>query len=204
MLADARQLHGKFWYVVALGAVFTLARFSDAFLILRAHDVGLGIGYVPAIMVVMNIVYAAFAYPAGAAADRIAPDTLLVFGLLMLIIADVILAIAAVPAAVFLGSAFWGLHMAFTQGLLFNIHSQTWDKGLLAKLVADAAPVELRGTAFGIFSLVTGGAILLASVIAGGLWNVFGAPATFTAGAVFAVLAATGVLLYHPDGRISK
>lgn len=183
-LAGTRLLHGKFWYVVAIGAVFTLARFSEAFLILRAHDAGLGIGYVPAIMVVMNVVYSLFAYPAGAAADRIAPGTLLVFGLLMLIVADVFLALADDPALVFLGSAFWGLHMAYSQGLL-------------AKLVADTAPAGLRGTAFGVFNLVTGGATLMASVIAGELWNVFGAPATFFTGAVFAALAAAGMLLYR-------
>ena len=185
-MSDARQLHGKFWYVVVLGAVFTLARFSEAFLILRALDVGLSARYVPAIMVVMNIAYSLFAFPAGAVADRIAPRTLLVFGLLMLIVADIILAIAAS-----LGSAFWGLHMAFSQGLL-------------AKLVADTVPAELRGTAFGIFNLVSGGAVLMASIIAGELWNVFGASATFTAGAVFAAFAVMGMLFYQLDMSITS
>jgi len=178
----------RYWLIVALGAVFTLARFSEAFLILRAQDVGLAIGYVPVIMIVMNVVYALFAYPAGAAADRLSARTLLVFGLGVLIAADVVLALAASPGIAFLGAAFWGLHMALTQGLL-------------SKLVADTAPAELRGTAFGIFNLVSGGALLLASVIAGSLWSVFGASATFIAGALFAALAAMGLLLYRPKAR---
>jgi len=187
-LAEARHLSLRYWHIVALGAVFTLARFSEAFLILRAQDVGLAVGYVPVIMIVMNIVYALFAYPAGAAADRLSARTLLVFGLGVLIAADVVLALAAAPLVAFLGAAFWGLHMALTQGLL-------------SKLVADTAPAELRGTAFGIFNLVSGCALLLASVIAGSLWSVFGAAATFTAGASFAALAAMGLLFYRPKAR---
>jgi MFS family permease len=187
-LTHAKCLPLRYWLVVALGAVFTLARFSEAFLILRAQDVGLAIGYVPAIMIVMNIVYSIFAYPAGAASDRFSARTLLVFGLGVLVAADVILAIAASPGIAFLGSAFWGLHMAFTQGLL-------------SKLVADTTPAGLRGTAFGIFNLVSGGALLLASVIAGSLWSAFGASATFIAGASFAALAAMGLLLYRPISR---
>jgi len=186
--ADAKSLSLRYWLIVALGAVFTLARFSEAFLILRAQDVGLAVGYVPVIMIVMNVVYALFAYPAGAAADRLSARTLLVFGLVVLIAADVVLALAASPGIAFLGAAFWGLHMALTQGLL-------------SKLVADTAPAELRGTAFGIFNLVSGGALLLASVIAGLLWSVFGASATFIAGASFAALAAMGLLLYRPKAR---
>ena len=185
-LRDAKRLPLRYWLVVMLGAVFTLARFSEAFLILRAQDVGLAIAYVPAIMIVMNIVYALFAYPAGVAADRLSSRKLLVFGLGLLVIADVLLALAVSPSLAFLGVAFWGLHMAFTQGLL-------------SKLVADTAPSELRGTAFGVFNLVSSGALLLASVIAGSLWTIFGASATFTAGATFAVLAAIGLIFYRPE-----
>jgi predicted MFS family arabinose efflux permease len=183
--ADARHLSLRYWLIVALGAVFTLARFSEAFLILRAQDVGLAVGYVPFIMIVMNIVYATFAYPAGAAADRLSARTLLMFGLGVLIVADAVLAMASSPGIAFLGAAFWGLHMALTQGLL-------------SKLVADTAPATLRGTAFGIFNLVSGGALLLASVIAGLLWSMYGASSTFIAGALFAAFAAMGLLLYHP------
>jgi len=186
--ADVKRLPIRYWLIVSLGAVFTLARFSEAFLILRAQDVGLAIGYVPAVLIVMNIFYSVFAYPAGIAADRLSARTLLVFGLGMLIVADVILAIASSPWVAFLGTAFWGLHMAFTQGLL-------------SKLVADTAPAELRGTAFGIFNLITGVSILFASVIAGSLWSIFGALATFIAGASFATLAAMGLLLYRPNVR---
>ena len=183
-LNNAKRLRLRYWLVVALGAVFTLARFSEAFLILRAQDVGLAIGYVPVIMIVMNVVYSIFAYPAGAAADRISARTLLLMGLGILVIADIVLAIAASPGIALLGSAFWGLHMALTQGLL-------------SKLVADTAPADLRGTAFGIFNLFSGGALLLASIIAGSLWSTFGASATFIAGASFAALAAIGLLLYR-------
>jgi MFS family permease len=182
---DIARLPMKYWLVVGLGAIFTLARFSEAFLILRAQDVGLAIGYVPLVMIVMNIVYSIFAYPAGAAADRFSARALLFFGLGVLVAADLVLAMAATPGIAFIGSALWGLHMAFTQGLL-------------AKLVADTAPSDLRGTAFGAFNLVSGIALLTASVIAGSLWTAFGAPATFLAGASFAALAATGLLLYRP------
>jgi len=187
-VADVRRLPLRYWLVVALGVVFTLARFSEAFLILRAQDLGLEISYVPGIMVVMNIVYAGFAYPAGAAADRVSARTLLVFGLGILVAADLVLAMASSPWIAFFGAGLWGLHLALTQGLL-------------AKLVADTAAVQLRGTAFGIFNLMSGGALLLASVIAGALWSRLGAPATFMAGATFALLAAAGLLLYRPAGK---
>ena len=185
---NAKRLRLRYWLVVGFGAVFTLARFSEAFLILRAQDVGLAIGYVPVIMIVMNVVYSIFAYPAGAAADRFSASTLLLCGLGILVTADIVLAIATSPGIALLGSAFWGLHMAFTQGLL-------------SKLVADTSPADLRGTAFGIFNLVSGGALLLASVIAGSLWSMFGASATFIAGASFAALAAMGLLLYRSNVR---
>ena len=181
-LADARHLPLRYWLVVLLGAVFTLARFSEAFLVLRAQDVGLGLAYVPLVMIVMNVLYAAAAYPAGAAADRVRPRALLLIGLAVLIAADVLLALAGSPLLVFAGAALWGLHMAFTQGLL-------------SKLVSDTAPADLRGTGFGIFNLVSGGALLAASVIAGKLWSVVGASATFLAGAVFAAVASIGLVV---------
>jgi MFS family permease len=172
---DARRLPMRYWLVVLLGVVFTLARFSEAFLLLRAEDVGLGLALVPVVMIVMNLFYAAASYPAGAAADRVDHRGLLLIGLILLVAADLVLAAADSPTVVFAGAALWGLHMAFTQGLL-------------AKLVADSTPMELLGTGFGIFNLATGGALLLASVIAGTLWNLYGASATFAAGAVFAIV----------------
>jgi MFS family permease len=179
-MADAGRLPLRYWLVVLVGAVFTLARFSEAFLVLRAQGLGLALGLVPMVFVVMNVIYAAVAYPAGAAADRFSARGLLIFGLAMLVAADIVLAAAASPVLVLAGAALWGVHMGLTQGLL-------------SKLVADNAPAELLGTAFGLFNLVSGGALLLASVIAGGLWASFGAPATFAAGAVFAALAALGL-----------
>jgi MFS family permease len=183
LLTDAKRLPLRYWLIVLLGAVFTLARFSEAFLVLRAQEVGLALGYVPMVLIAMNLVYAAVAYPAGIAADGFNRRTLLVVGLAMLVAADIVLAAAASPLAVFIGAALWGLHMGLTQGLF-------------AKLVADTAPAELRGTAFGIFNVAGGCALLLASVIAGTLWSTFGAPATFLAGAAFAILALLGLLAY--------
>lgn len=180
---DMAQLSPRFWAVVILGAVFTLARFSEAFLLLRAQDVGLEVQYVPVVMIVMNVVYALFAYPAGLIADRFSMRWLLIFGLGVLVLADLLLALAAGVAMVLGGAVFWGLHMAFTQGLL-------------AKMVVDSAPNRLRGTAFGVFHLVSGGALLLASVIAGLLWSRWGAQATFFAGALFALIAAVGLWFY--------
>lgn len=179
-LADARKLPLRYWLVVLLGAVFTLARFSEAFLVLRAQGVGLALALVPAVMIAMNVVYAAIAFPAGAAADRLGTRGLLTGGLAVLVVADVVLAAFASPWAVLGGAALWGVHMGLTQGLL-------------SKLVADTAPEDLLGTGFGVFNLVSGVALLLASVIAGALWSGFGAQATFLAGAVFAGVAAAGV-----------
>ncbi|MGD9984538.1 MAG: MFS transporter [Porticoccaceae bacterium] len=188
-LRDAWRLPQRFWQVVLLGAVFTLARFSEAFLVLRAQSVGFELMLIPLVMVVMNVFYALCAYPAGAAADRHRPRTLLLLGLMVLIASDLLLAVAAGPVLVLVGAALWGIHMALTQGLL-------------AKLIADTAPVRLRGTAFGIFNLVSGGALLAASAIAGVLWSALGAPATFVAGAAFAGIAAAGLLAYRaaPSG----
>jgi MFS family permease len=182
--AHTRELPPRYWMIVALGATFTLARFSEAFLILRAQDVGLAIGLVPSVMAVMNVVYAATAYPAGVLADRIDKRTLLTIGLLVLIAADIVLAFARSPLIVFAGAACWGAHMGLTQGLFL-------------KLVADASPAPLRGTAFGIFNLIGAGALLIASVVAGWLWNSLGPSATFFAGATFACVALTGMLLYR-------
>ena len=180
-----------YWFIVALGAVFTLARFSEAFLILRASDLGVSLGYVPVIMIIMNIIYSVFAYPAGAAADRFSARIILLSGLTILIVADIILALAQSPSGSFIGAAFWGLHMAFTQGLF-------------SKLIADAAPVNLRGTAFGVFNLVSGIALFLASFIAGSLWSAYGAKATFIAGALFAFLAIIGLLFFSFEPGSNK
>lgn len=188
-MADARRLPRAYWLIVVLGGLFTLARFSEAFLVLRAQNVGLALTYVPLVMIVMNVLYAGAAYPAGAAADRMSPRTLLCVGLVLLVVADVVLAAATTAPVVFAGAALWGLHMAFTQGLL-------------SKLVADTVPKALLGTGFGLFNLVSGVALLLASVVAGSLWSALGPSATFLAGAAIAAVATVGVLAAVPtSGR---
>jgi MFS family permease len=175
-LADARRLGRRYAIVVGIAAILTLARFSEAFLVLRARDVGLPAAMAPSVMVVMSIVYAAVAYPAGSAADRGHGPRLLSAGLLALIASDLVLANAVGGASVFAGAALWGLHMGLTQGLL-------------AALVAASAPADLRGTAFGVFNLVCGIALLLASVLAGWLWDTFGPALTFYAGAAITLIA---------------
>jgi MFS family permease len=188
---DAKQLPLRYWLIVLLGCVFTLGRFSEAFLVLRAQNVGLAVRYVPIVLITMNVAYTATAYPAGVAADQLSQRTLLIVGLSMLVAADLILAAAASPLLSFIGAALWGMHMGLTQGLF-------------AKLVADSAPVELRGTGFGIFNLVGGGAVLLASIVAGALWTAFGAPATFLTGAAFAMLAVLGLIAYRRKPRATQ
>jgi MFS family permease len=166
----------EYWWIVAAGGIFTLARFSEAFLILRAQQLGLADTFAPLVLVVMNVVYAASAYPFGRLADRVSHGKLLAAGLAVLIVSDIVLAQARGLAAVTAGVVLWGLHMGMTQGLL-------------ATMVAGAAPVRLRGTAFGFFNLVSGAAMLVASVLAGLLWDQVGAGVTFYAGAAFSVLA---------------
>ncbi|MFC0397390.1 MFS transporter [Paraburkholderia rhizosphaerae] len=169
-----RAFSGRYWLVVATGATFTLARFSEAFLVLRTQQTGLDLAWIPASMVVMSAAYALSAYPAGRLADRIDPRALLACGLGLLVAADLLLAARPTLFTVFAGVAVWGLHMGFTQGIL-------------AAMVADASPSTLRGTAFGVFNLVAGLCMLLASAIAGWLWDRHGASVTFLAGAALAV-----------------
>jgi len=181
-LPELQRLGPAFWWVVALAAVFTLARFSEAFLILRAQTGGLPIMWLPAVLVIMNVVYAASAYPTGLLADRVDRPLILGAGLLVLVAADLVLASSSTLTGVILGVALWGLHMGLTQGLV-------------ATLVAEAAPPELRGTAFGMLNLVIGLTSLAASVIAGALWKFHGPSDTFLAGAGFAGAAFLGLLL---------
>lgn len=179
------RLPGAFWWVVGVASIFTLARFSEAFLILKAQAVGLPIALVPAIMVVMNVVYAACSYPVGVLSDGPkGRGRLLVIGLLLLVAADIVLGLASSVWLVGVGVVFWGLHMGFTQGLL-------------AALVADTAPPDLRGTAFGMFNLVTGIALLLASALAGFLWQVYGPSVTFFVGAAMTGLSLLGFWMVH-------
>ncbi|MBI2572010.1 MAG: MFS transporter [Candidatus Schekmanbacteria bacterium] len=179
--AEVRRLPGAFWRVIGLAASFSLARFGEAFLVLRGADVGLSLRFVPLALVVMNVVYAAVAYPAGRASDRLERRVLLLSGLAALIAADGALAAANGTATFLLGAALWGLQMGLTQGLI-------------AKLVAEAAPGDLRGTAFGILNLVSGAALLASSTAAGAIWSIYGPAATFLWGALPALLACGLVL----------
>ncbi len=167
--------------VIAVGALFTLARFSEAFLLLRAQSIGLPFVLVPMVLVVMNVAYTLSAYPVGAVSDRMDRVSLLILGLFLLLVADVVLALTSGIGGLATGVLLWGLHMGFTQGLF-------------AALIADTAPPELRGTAFGMFNLITGLALLLANVIAGGFWGALGPQGTFLAGAAFTVLTLVGLL----------
>lgn len=190
---DVRRLDRRFYVVTAIASMLTLARFSEAFLILRGQDVGMGETGAPWVMVTMSIVYAAFAYPAGRALDRGHGHALLSGGLIALIASDLVLALAHGAPGVLGGAGLWGLHMALTQGLL-------------AALVAATAPADLRGTAFGVFNLASGVALLVASALAGALWQAIGPSATFLAGAAFTVVALVALAFYrtrspHLDAR---
>ncbi len=174
--ASLRRLGGAYWWVVGVGGLFTLARFSEAFLVLRAQQSGIALALVPLVMVAMNLVYALAAYPFGRLSDRVSHAGLLAGGLLVLVTADLVLAASDHWGALLAGVALWGIHLGITQGLL-------------ATMVAATAPADLRGTAFGFFNLVSGVAMLLASLCAGLLWDRFGAEFTFYAGAAFSLVA---------------
>ena len=183
--ANLARLGTGYWWVVVIGAVFTLARFSEAFLVLRAQQIGIPIALVPLVMVAMNVIYAASAYPFGKLSDAMSHRKLLGLGVLVLAAADLVLASGAHSALLFVGVALWGVHMGMTQGLL-------------ATMVADTAPPELRGTAYGLFNLVSGLAMLAASLLAGIVWDRFGSSWTFYVGAGFCA-AALFTLAWQPS-----
>jgi len=179
---NLKRLGPAYWWVVGIGAAFTLARFSEAFLILRAEQTGVSVALVPLVMVAMNVVYAGCAYPFGWLSDRVSHAKLLALGLVVLIIGDLVLAMGNQGVNLLAGMALWGIHMGMTQGLL-------------ATMVAATAPADLRGTAYGFFNLLSGVALLASSALAGWLWDTHGAESTFYAGAVFAGLAMVGLAL---------
>ncbi len=179
--ASLQRLPRAYWWVVGVGAVFTLARFSEAFLVLRAEQVGIALALVPLVMVAMNAVFAVTAYPFGKLSDRVSHRRLLLAGLAVLVLADVVLAASTHWTGLLLGVALWGVHMGMTQGLL-------------AAMVADTAPADLRGTAYGFFNLMSGLAMLAASVVAGLLWQYWGPAWTFGAGAMFSAVAMAALL----------
>ncbi len=180
--SDLKTLGAAYWIVVGIGAVLTLARFSEAFLILRAQSAGLALALAPLVLVIMNIVYSLSAYPLGSLSDRVDRKLMLAIGFATLTISDLVLAVASTLPVVMAGVALWGLHMGMTQGLL-------------AALVSDEAPTNLRATSFGVFNFVSGVALLLASLIAGALWEMVGPYATFMAGAAFTVIGLVGTLV---------
>jgi len=186
--AEVKDFPWAYWAVVAIAMLMTLARFSEGFLLLRAQSVGLEAALVPLVFVAMNIVYAGSSYPVGRLSDRLGRRGLLLGGFAVLILADLVLAQAKDIVQVMAGVALWGLHMGMTQGLL-------------STLVADTAPANLRGTAFGVFNLASGLALLLASVIAGALWTIIGPAATFQAGAAFTTIALVALLFWQPSPR---
>jgi len=182
-------LGSTYWWVVLVATLFTLARFSEAFLVLKVTDVGVGAALVPIVLVIMNVVYALSAYPAGWISDRVGRWGVLAAGAAALVVADVVLAVARSPTTALAGVAIWGLHMGFTQGLF-------------AALVADVAEPKQRGTAFGVFNLVTGLALLVASVLAGALWDAGGAQLAFVAGAGLTSFAGIATLVLYASGRL--
>ncbi len=185
---NLKRMGQPFWWVTAIGGIFTLARFSEAFLVLRAEQTGVALALVPLVMVVMNLVYASTAFPFGKLSDKMSHRTLLTTGLIVLFVADLVLANSSHWSMVLIGVALWGVHMGMTQGLL-------------ATMVASSAPDDLRGTAFGFFNLVSGLAMLTASITAGLLWDSLGASSTFYAGAVFCVIALS-LLITRPKNQL--
>jgi MFS family permease len=185
----ARELPGRYWLIVTVGGIFTAARFSDSFLVLRARDIGLSTAYAPAIIIVLSCVSALGSYPAGAAADRVSPRTLLLAGLSFLVVADIVIALGHSLFALFLGGALWGCHLALTQGVF-------------AKIIAEVTPLDLRGTGFGVFDLARGLAFVIANTIAGYLWKSSGPSAIFFNAAAFATIA--GIALAAATRHLRK
>ncbi|HGY2252513.1 TPA: MFS transporter [Klebsiella oxytoca] len=177
---NLKKLSAAYWWVVAIGSIFTLSRFSEAFLVLRAQQMAIPLFAIPLVMVAMNLVYSLTAYPFGKLSDRMSHSKMLQWGLLVLIAADIVLALSSHWSTLLAGVALWGIHMGMTQGLL-------------AAMVAHTAPPELRGTAFGMFNLMSGIALLLASAGAGVLWEMLGAASTFYAGAIICVVTLIGM-----------
>lgn len=184
---DIGRVGKAYWYTVAIASIMTLARFSEAFLVLAAQHLGVALALVPLVIVMMNIVYAASSYPVGRLSDRMDRYALLAIGIALLVMADIVLGTAGNVWMLGIGVALWGLHMGFTQGLL-------------AAIVSDTVPAHLRGTAFGVFNFACGIALLAASVIAGLLWDIYGPQATFFTGAIFAVAALAGLLAIRRNG----
>jgi MFS family permease len=186
--AGLASLGRPFWMVVIVGGLLSLARFSEAFLILRGSQLGLSNSLVPLVLVIMSVVYTLSAWPVGVLSDRWSRRSLFAAGVVLLILADATLALARGPLGVFLGAGLWGLHLGMTQGLL-------------SAMIADTTPAAWRGTGFGVFSLISGVALLVASVAAGAIWDRLGSQTTFVVGASFALLSVCALPLLRPTAR---
>lgn len=187
--SEVQRIGGPFWVAVGVGVLFTMARFSEAFLVLRGRDAGIPLTFIPFVLIAMNVVYAVASAPLGSLSDRIGRKAVMAGGLLALLAADLVLAFVNSVVGVIMGVALWGLHLGCSQGLL-------------AAMVADTAPARLRGSAFGLFNLASGVTMLAASLLAGGLWSVAGARATFLTGAAFALVALFGLLTFVRETRL--
>jgi MFS family permease len=186
-LRDLRRMPALLWGTIAVATMLALARFSQAFLLLKAKQVGVDAAMVPLFMTLMGLVYGIAAFPCGALADRIDRRVQIRVGIGVLFGCYLVLATATDPWQAALGAALWGLQMGIIEGLM-------------AAAISDAAPANLRGTAFGLYYFCTGLASLAASVAAGILWAQGGPALTFTIGAAVAVLAGA-MAFFVPMGR---
>ena len=182
------SLGKPYWMLVAVAALLALARFSEAFLILRGAQLGLADAHVPLVLVAMSVVYALSSWPSGSFSDRYGRRALFVVGVLVLVLADGVLALATGPVGVFAGAALWGLHLGMTQGVL-------------SAMIVDASGAQRRGTAFGVYGLASGVGLLVASVVAGAVWDGWGGQSTFALGGVLAVLTLAAAMLWMPRNR---
>ncbi|TAH46859.1 MAG: MFS transporter [Elusimicrobia bacterium] len=183
------SLGKPYWMLVAVAALLALARFSEAFLILRGAQLGLADAHVPLVLVAMSVVYALSAWPSGSFSDRYGRRALFVVGVLVLVLADGVLALATGPVGVFAGAALWGLHLGMTQGVL-------------SAMIVDASGAQRRGTAFGVYGLATGIGLLMASVAAGAVWDGWGGQSTFAMGGVLAVITLAAAMLWMPRDHV--
>jgi MFS family permease len=182
------SLGKPYWMLVAVAALLALARFSEAFLILRGAQLGLADAHVPLVLVAMSVVYALSSWPSGSFSDRYGRRALFVVGVLVLVLADGVLALATGPVGVFAGAALWGLHLGMTQGVL-------------SAMIVDASGAQRRGTAFGVYGLASGVGLLVASVVAGAVWDGWGGHSTFALGGVLAALTLAAAMLWMPRDR---
>lgn len=187
-LNDLKKFSIPFWFVVGVGVLFQLARFSEAFLILRVKDFGLDLSLVPLVLIVMNIVYSLSAYPFGFMSDFVQREWFLIGGLIVLCLSDFILGMATSLPISFLGIVLWGLHLGLTQGVLTTLVADTCDSGL-------------RGTGYGIFNLFSAVTLLFASILAGYLWDHLGAEYTFVVGGGFSLASLILLLISIPLWR---